>query len=65
MKPKALIPALVVGLLLVGATTAQAGKWSFGNGESDLEVGTAPTSTGFVCTTRIHGRAGLVPGSSR
>src|SRR5690242_7066112 len=50
---------LAVGLLLVGATSAQAGKWSFGNGESDLEVGTAPTSIGFVCTTRIHGRAGL------
>jgi hypothetical protein len=43
----------------VGATSAQAGKWSFGNGQSDLEVGTAPTSIGFVCTTRIHGRAGL------
>ena len=58
MKTKALIPALAVALLLVGAATAQA-KWSYGNGESDLEVGTAPTSIGFVCTPRIHGRAGL------
>lgn len=61
MKTKALIPALAVALLLVGAATAQA-KWSYGNGESDLEVGSAPHAgglTGFVCTTRIHGRAGL------
>src|SRR6476619_2128089 len=49
---------MAVALLLAGAATAQA-KWSYGNGESDLEVGTAPTSIGFVCTTRIHGRAGL------
>ena len=50
-----------MALLLAGAATAQA-KWSYGNGESDLEVGSAPNSsglTGFVCTTRIHGRAGL------
>ena len=59
MKAKALIPTLAVALLLAGAATAQAGKWSYGNGESDLEVGSAPTDLGFVCTTRIHGRAGL------
>ena len=58
MKAKALIPTMAVALLLAGAATAQA-KWSYGNGQSDLEVGTAPTSIGFVCTTRIHGRAGL------
>lgn len=58
MKTKALIPTLVVALLLVGAATAQA-KWSYGNGESDLEVGPSPAGAGFVCTTRIHGRAGL------
>jgi hypothetical protein len=66
VKPKAVIPALVVGLLLIGAASAQAGKWTYGNGESDLEVGSAPRSdglTGFVCTTRIHGRAGLGRGS--
>jgi hypothetical protein len=62
VKRKALISVLAVGLVLVGATSAQAGKWSFGNGESDLEVGSAPRTdgfTGFVCTNRIHGRAGL------
>ena len=42
MKTKALIPTLAVALLLAGAATAQA-KWSYGNGESDLEVGSAPT----------------------
>lgn len=60
MKPKAVIPVLVVGALLLGASAAQAGRWSFGNGESDLEVALAPVGNPFsVCTNRIHGRAGL------
>ena len=62
MKAKAVIPLLMVGLLLAGASVAQAGRWAYGNGESDLEVGSAPHTgglTGFVCTTRVHGRAGL------
>ena len=60
MKPKSVAFALVVGAFLVSVAPAQAGKWSYGNGPTDLWT-VHPVSAGpfDVCTTRVHGRVGL------
>ena len=62
MKAKALIPTLAVALLLAGAATAQAGSGHTATARATWRSAPRLTTgdlTGFVCTTRIHGRAGL------
>jgi hypothetical protein len=60
VKPKSVAFALVVGAFLVSVAPAQAGKWSYGNGPTDLWTVHPPGAGAFdVCTTRVHGRVGL------
>src|SRR5690349_12677739 len=60
VKPKVIVAVLIVGVFLVAATPAQAGKWSYGNGPTDLWTVHPPGAGAFdVCTTRVHGRVGL------
>ena len=64
MKTKALIPTLAVALLLAGAATAQA-KWSYGNGESDLEVGSAPHAADSPASSAPRGSTGAQASAPR
>ena len=61
MKRKVLLIAgATVALWLAVVPTASAGRWSLGNGPTDLDVSTAVGfASGNICTTHIHGRAGL------
>ena len=60
MKPKIVALGLVVGAFLISAVPAQAGKWTYGNGPTDLWLEHPPGAGAHdVCTTRAHGRVGL------
>ncbi len=60
MKTKALMLAVVAAALLISAAPAESAKWILGKGPTDLEVGPPPgAAPGAICTTRVHGRAGL------
>src|SRR4051794_20823225 len=60
VKSKVVGLALVAGAFLVLAASAEAGKWSYGNGPTDIWA-VHPGSGGpfDVCTTQVHGRVGL------
>lgn len=60
MKLKVLVLSVLVGVMWVSVTPAEAAKWTLGDGPTDLAISQPPnTAPGSVCTTRIHGLAGI------
>ena len=60
MKSKVVGLALIAGAFLALAAPAQAGRWSYGNGPTDIWTVHPGSGGSFdVCTTQVHGRVGL------
>ena len=55
-----LVLSVLAGLAWVSVTSAEAAKWTLGNGPPDLAISQPPnTAPGSVCASRIHGLAGI------